>query len=170
MRPGTSSSGTIRGRTVKFLTGSSTAGRGDGIFRYWSRSCRRPLAATDPWARSSPRATVRRTPIRGPHWSISLRRSSVTRRRITLRSGHRTKTGIRYLLPSPRTGSACKRMNLYIRWMVRRDALDLGLWKTIPPSGLVMPIDTHVARISRRLGLTSGARRIGRWPKKSRGR
>ncbi len=74
---------------------------------------------------------------------------------------HRTKTGIRYLLPSPRTGSACKRMNLYIRWMVRRDALDLGLWKTIPPSGLVMPIDTHVARISRRLGLTS--RRQADW-------
>ncbi len=71
------------------------------------------------------------------------------------------KTGIRYLLPSPRSGSACKRMNLYIRWMVRRDALDLGLWRTIPASALVMPIDTHVARISRRLGLT--ARRQADW-------
>ena len=74
---------------------------------------------------------------------------------------HRAKTGIRYLLTSPRTGSACKRMNLYIRWMVRRDDLDLGLWKTISPSCLIMPIDTHVARISRRLGLTS--RRLADW-------
>lgn len=72
-----------------------------------------------------------------------------------------TKTGIRYLLSSPKTGSACKRMNLYVRWMVRRDALDLGLWNTIPTSALVMPIDTHVARISKRLGLTS--RRQADW-------
>ncbi|MDE2845311.1 MAG: TIGR02757 family protein [Gemmatimonadota bacterium] len=68
---------------------------------------------------------------------------------------HGTKTGIRYLLPSPISGSACKRMNLYIRWMVRREAPDLGLWPRILPARLVMPIDTHVARISRRLGLTS---------------
>ena len=74
---------------------------------------------------------------------------------------HRTKTGIRYLLPSPRSGSACKRMNLYLRWMVRREAPDLGLWRRIPTACLVMPIDTHVARISRRLGLTS--RRQADW-------
>lgn len=74
---------------------------------------------------------------------------------------HGTKTGIRYLLPSPRTGSACKRMNLYVRWMVRREAPDLGLWQRILPARLVMPIDTHVARISRRLGLTS--RRQADW-------
>ncbi len=73
----------------------------------------------------------------------------------------RTKTGIRYLLPSPRSGSACKRMNLYVRWMVRREAPDLGLWRSISPARLVMPIDTHVARISRRLGLTS--RRQADW-------
>ena len=64
-------------------------------------------------------------------------------------------TGIRYLLPSPVSGSACKRMNLYVRWMVRREDPDLGLWPRIHPARLVMPIDTHVARISRRLGLTS---------------
>ena len=71
------------------------------------------------------------------------------------------KTGIRYLLPSPITGSACKRMNLYVRWMVRREAPDLGLWREIPPARLVIPVDTHVARISRRLGLTS--RRQADW-------
>ena len=68
---------------------------------------------------------------------------------------HGKQTGIRYLLPSPVSGSACKRMNLYVRWMVRREAPDLGLWPRIHPARLVMPIDTHVARISRRLGLTS---------------
>ena len=74
---------------------------------------------------------------------------------------HATKSGIRYLLSSPKTGSACKRMNLYLRWMVRRDAPDLGLWRCISPATLIMPIDTHVARISRRLGLTS--RRQADW-------
>ncbi len=71
------------------------------------------------------------------------------------------RTGIRYLLPSPRTGSACKRMNLYVRWMVRTEAPDLGLWAHVSPASLVMPIDTHVARISRQLGLTS--RRLADW-------
>jgi len=73
----------------------------------------------------------------------------------------RAKTGIRYLLPSPKSGSACKRMNLFLRWMVRQDALDLGLWTGIPASSLIMPIDTHVARISRLLGLS--ARRQADW-------
>jgi uncharacterized protein (TIGR02757 family) len=62
---------------------------------------------------------------------------------------------IGYLLPFPSSGSACKRSNMYLRWMVRkRDGIDLGIWKTIPSSSLVMPVDTHVARISRELGLT----------------
>lgn len=63
--------------------------------------------------------------------------------------------GIRYLLPSPETGSACKRLNLFLRWMVRRDdGIDLGLWRTISPRQLLVPVDTHIARISRYLGLT----------------
>ncbi len=65
-------------------------------------------------------------------------------------------TSIGYLLPFPSSGSACKRLNMYLRWMVRkRDGIDLGIWETIPPSGLIMPVDTHVARISRELGLTA---------------
>lgn len=59
-----------------------------------------------------------------------------------------------FLLPRPSDGSACKRWNLYLRWMVRDDAMDFGLWKEIPPSALVVPTDTHVHRVSRRLGLT----------------
>ena len=61
---------------------------------------------------------------------------------------------LRFLLPRPSDGSACKRWNLFLRWMVRRDAMDFGLWKDIPPSALVIPTDTHVHRVSRRLGLT----------------
>ncbi|HET9795311.1 MAG TPA: TIGR02757 family protein [Thermoanaerobaculia bacterium] len=59
-----------------------------------------------------------------------------------------------FLLPKPSDGSACKRWNLYLRWMVRDDAMDFGLWKEIPASALVIPTDTHVHRVSRRLGLT----------------
>jgi uncharacterized protein (TIGR02757 family) len=63
--------------------------------------------------------------------------------------------GIRFLLPSPEDGSACKRLNLYLRWMVRRDdGLDLGIWRNIHPRQLVIPVDTHVARIATYIGLT----------------
>jgi uncharacterized protein (TIGR02757 family) len=66
--------------------------------------------------------------------------------------------GIGYLLSSPASGSACKRLNMYLRWMVRpHDGIDLGVWKNIPSSKLVIPIDTHEARISRTLGLTKRA-------------
>ena len=53
-----------------------------------------------------------------------------------------------------RPGSACKRLNLFLRWMVRRDALDLGVWTRVPPAALVVPLDTHVIRVGRCLGLT----------------
>ncbi len=61
--------------------------------------------------------------------------------------------GLEYLLTSPRDGSACKRMNLYLRWMVRRTAPDLGLWTFADPAKLVMPVDTHIHRIATFLGL-----------------
>ncbi len=60
----------------------------------------------------------------------------------------------RFFFPDPAQGSACKRWNLYLRWMVRRDALDFGLWPSIPTDRLVIPTDTHVHLVSRRLGLT----------------
>jgi uncharacterized protein (TIGR02757 family) len=62
--------------------------------------------------------------------------------------------GSKFMFPLPEKGSACKRMNLFLRWMVRKDDLDFGLWKEIPPNKLVIPVDTHVARISRSLRLT----------------
>ena len=64
--------------------------------------------------------------------------------------------GVRYFFPSPDKGSACKRLNLYLRWMARPDdGVDLGLWSFIDPANLIMPIDTHIARLSKNLGLTS---------------
>jgi len=70
--------------------------------------------------------------------------------------------GIRYLLPSPRRGSACKRLNLFLRWMVRRgDPIDFGIWDKVSPAKLIIPLDTHIARISRNIGLSS--RRNADW-------
>lgn len=68
-------------------------------------------------------------------------------------AGPRPPRSLRFLVSSPEDGSACKRMNLFLRWMVRRSSPDLGQWTFVDPSQLVMPIDTHVHRISTFLGL-----------------
>lgn len=66
--------------------------------------------------------------------------------------------GIHHLLPDPASGSPCKRWNLFLRWMVRGpDALDLGIWKCLSPSELILPLDTHTARICRYLDFTRRA-------------
>jgi len=62
-----------------------------------------------------------------------------------------------FLIPSPDGGSACKRMNLFLRWMVRHDDVDLGLWKKLAPAELVIPLDVHVNRIAGRIGLVNPA-------------
>jgi len=62
--------------------------------------------------------------------------------------------GVAYFFPRPSAGSACKRLNLFLRWMVRRDGIDLGAWRNLPASRLVIPLDTHVIRLGRALGLT----------------
>jgi uncharacterized protein (TIGR02757 family) len=62
--------------------------------------------------------------------------------------------GVGYFFPRPSKGSACKRLNLFLRWMVRHDALDLGVWTRVPASKLVVPLDTHVIRVGRCLRLT----------------
>jgi uncharacterized protein (TIGR02757 family) len=54
----------------------------------------------------------------------------------------------------PSAGSACKRLNLYLRWMVRRDAVDLGVWTRVSPARLIIPLDVHVIRVGACLGLT----------------
>ena len=62
--------------------------------------------------------------------------------------------GVCYFFPRPSAGSACKRMNLFLRWMVRKDAIDLGVWTRVSPSRLIVPLDTHVIRLGRCLRLT----------------
>jgi uncharacterized protein (TIGR02757 family) len=62
--------------------------------------------------------------------------------------------GVCYFFPRPSAGSGCKRLNLFLRWMVRRDGLDLGVWSRVSPSKLVVPLDTHVIRVGRCLRLT----------------
>lgn len=58
-------------------------------------------------------------------------------------------------LAAPKKGSACKRLNMFLRWMARKDnnGVDFGIWKRIKPSQLICPLDVHVARVARRLGL-----------------
>lgn len=62
--------------------------------------------------------------------------------------------GCGHLLPAPSSTSACKRMHLFLRWMVRRDAVDPGGWEDVSPAQLVVPLDTHMHRIARQLGFT----------------
>jgi len=64
--------------------------------------------------------------------------------------------GLRHLFPSPEKGSACKRFNLFLRWMIRpNDGIDFGLWCKIPPSKLIIPLDTHIVRIGTYLNLST---------------
>ncbi|MEI9807164.1 MAG: TIGR02757 family protein [Bacteroidota bacterium] len=58
-------------------------------------------------------------------------------------------------ISSPAKNSSCKRLNMYLRWMVRRDnnGVDFGIWKKISPSQLICPIDVHVARVAKKFGL-----------------
>ncbi|MDD4819998.1 MAG: TIGR02757 family protein, partial [Flavobacteriales bacterium] len=57
-------------------------------------------------------------------------------------------------ISSPEKGSACKRLHLFLRWMVRRDGIvDLGLWKNISPASLSIPLDVHVGNMTRMLGI-----------------
>ncbi|MCX7726624.1 MAG: TIGR02757 family protein [Chitinispirillaceae bacterium] len=60
-----------------------------------------------------------------------------------------------FLIPSPERGCACKRINMYLRWMVRKnDGIDLGVWQSIPLNALIIPLDVHIVNISRELKIT----------------
>lgn len=62
--------------------------------------------------------------------------------------------GLIQFFPSPTQRSACKRANLFLRWMIRDEDIDFGIWTGIPKNKLMIPLDTHIARISRCLGFT----------------
>jgi uncharacterized protein (TIGR02757 family) len=65
-------------------------------------------------------------------------------------------------LPDPERGSACKRLHLFLRWMVRSDDVDPGGWDAVPASKLIVPLDTHMHRLSLTLGLTDRKQANGR--------
>ncbi|MDO8608426.1 MAG: TIGR02757 family protein [Phaeospirillum sp.] len=63
--------------------------------------------------------------------------------------------GFSFLFPSPAGKSPCKRLNMFLRWMVRaEDGIDLGLWKNIPPSKLIVPLDTHLHQFAKRFKIS----------------
>ncbi|MDD5459076.1 MAG: TIGR02757 family protein [Phycisphaerae bacterium] len=62
-------------------------------------------------------------------------------------------SGFGYLIANPDKGSACKRLNLFLRWMVRDDDVDSGLWKSVDKAKLVVPVDVHMGRLCRILKL-----------------
>ncbi|MBI3630596.1 MAG: DUF2400 family protein, partial [Candidatus Rokubacteria bacterium] len=73
----------------------------------------------------------------------------------------RLSRGYRHLFPLPSRGGPCKRLHLFLRWMVRREPPDFGLWRGVSPSMLLIPVDTHVENMSRSIGLTR--RRSRNW-------
>jgi uncharacterized protein (TIGR02757 family) len=58
-----------------------------------------------------------------------------------------------FLLSRPQAGSVCKRLNLFLRWMVRKDDVDSGIWKSVDKSKLIVPVDVHMGRLCKLLGL-----------------
>ena len=67
----------------------------------------------------------------------------------------RPKPGVAYFFSRPSSGGACKRLNLFLRWMVREDRVDVGAWKKVRPGQLIVPLDTHVIRVGQCLRLTT---------------
>lgn len=61
--------------------------------------------------------------------------------------------GFYHMIPNPHNGGAMKRMCMYLRWMVRKSCVDAGIWEFMKPSELYIPLDVHVARVSREMGL-----------------
>ena len=61
--------------------------------------------------------------------------------------------GFYFMIPNPAKGGAMKRMSMFLRWIVRKGPVDFGIWDFMPPSELLIPLDVHVARISREMGL-----------------
>lgn len=93
-----------------------------------------------------------------PHVGDALERFSGDARGVDLRPVYGPRVpecpGVFYFFSRPSTGGACKRLNLFLRWMVRNDGVDPGGWRAIPASKLIVPLDTHTIRVGRCLRLT----------------
>lgn len=72
----------------------------------------------------------------------------------TIYGRKRPRPGVAYFFSKPSSGGACKRLNLFLRWMVRHDRVDLGVWSRVRPAQLIVPLDTHVIRLGQCLRLT----------------
>lgn len=92
---------------------------------------------------------------------ISMTLNSFTERMLALNypgiwEGDYPSRSFQFLFPPPASGSACKRLCMLLRWMVRcKDGIDLGIWQGINPAQLIIPVDTHISRIAVLLGLTT---------------
>lgn len=84
--------------------------------------------------------------------TFSTRALALDQKAVYLRT--RPKPGVAYFFSRPSSGGACKRLNLFLRWMVRRDRVDLGVWTRVRPGQLIVPLDTHVVRVGQCLRLT----------------
>jgi uncharacterized protein (TIGR02757 family) len=94
------------------------------------------------------------SPDVGPALDSFVRRALATDLREAYGNPIQKRPGVCYFFPRPSAGSACKRLNLFLRWMVRRDAIDMGVWTQVSPSRLIVPLDTHVIRLGHCLRLT----------------
>ena len=84
--------------------------------------------------------------------SFSTRALALDRKAVYGRS--KPQPGVAYFFSRPSSGGACKRLNLFLRWMVRHDRVDLGVWSRVRPGQLIVPLDTHVIRVGQCLRLT----------------
>jgi uncharacterized protein (TIGR02757 family) len=94
------------------------------------------------------------SPDVGPALDSFVRRALETDLRPVYGNPLPRKLGVCYFFPRPSAGSACKRLNLFLRWMVRKDAIDMGVWTSVSPARLIVPLDTHVIRLGHCLRLT----------------
>jgi uncharacterized protein (TIGR02757 family) len=72
------------------------------------------------------------------------------------RNNRQVSRGLKFLLAGPDGGSASKRLNLFLRWMVRKDDVDAGLWRSVDKAKLIVPIDVHMGRLCKIIGLYDG--------------
>ena len=145
-RPASDACGTSRASTASSTGGSTAEPSGRS-----STASGRPFGTRAPSTRSSS-PTTRGAPTTFRRLD---RFFSVLRERTGVPAGA-VPRGLRFLLPSPAEGGACKRAHLFLRWTVRDDGWDLGLFARagFNPARLLLPLDTHVHRIARYLGLT----------------
>ena len=151
--PPTTCAPSIRRRRTPSSAPWCIAGRAASISPRCCGSCGRCWSSRARSSGSSPRDWTAGTSTSArPSISFSRRALALDMRRVYGRVPKRA--GVCYFFPRPSAGSACKRLNLYLRWMVRTDEVDLGVWRAVRPGQLIVPLDTHVIRLAQCLRLT----------------